>query len=248
MTRTTNEHIIHYLFVTLMILVIPQELKAQTCIHQIGVVVNGTHLTGGDVYPTVGMSVEGTYTRNMTHRWAWYVGASYVKYSGNDKLSSAQAVKRRGLKYETEFIETSAGVEMTFKSYAFEYKKAFAPYLGFGFGLAVKSNQKPKNGQWTSAREAFDLNTSTTELAMVPLLNVSLGIKSKVSRRVGLSFNVRAIYYFSDNIDFSAPKDKYFDTSVGAQNKIIGSSGNDWAVRIGVKIDYLFGVNDCYCQ
>lgn len=226
----------------------PTGVKAQTCINQIGVGFFGTELIGGDIHPQASFGVKGTYTRNVTHRWAYHVDASYVQYRGDDIKSTSDVIKHRGLKYKTEFFETSAGVEMTFTPYAFENKHSYAVFTSFDVGLAVKASQKPKFGLWTSAFDAYNQSLCTTIITVVPKMSVSVGVKSKVNVRTAVSARATAVYYLSDDMDFSAPKSKYFEPSVPQYKRMIGTSGNDWGVFLEIRIDYLWGMRDCYCQ
>ncbi|MBN2867666.1 MAG: hypothetical protein JXK08_03245, partial [Flavobacteriaceae bacterium] len=140
----------------------------------------------------------------------------------------------RGLEFNSQIIELSAGMEFTFLDFNL-HKGGFlsTPYLYTGITITKHDNFFLANsGQLESeGTESFAYG--------IPMV---VGYKVAIAQHFVLAFEIGARYTFSDEIDGSVPDAEEL------QSRSFGNlNNNDWYTFTGVTLTYTFGRNPCYC-
>jgi len=211
-------------------------------IHEVGLYFGGTN-TIADVGSTRyirpnDIAFGGIYKWNRSPRHSYRFTAIYAKVKDADKNSTDPRRKIRDLSFENTIKELSAGLEFTFWDFDLHEKhKSFVkttPYLYTGIAYFQYDALVLDNG----TIEKYN-DHSTFAIPM------SLGIKTSLSRKFILAFEISARYTFTDDLDGSNPvrdKEEYDSLKFGNINS------KDWYVFTGFTLTYTFGQNPCFCN
>lgn len=222
------------LFVLLFFLISSTLLKAQ--INEFGVFLGGSNYIG-DVGPTTylapkDLAIGFVYKWNRSTRHSYRFSYTYGKISSKDIDSDVPDRNQRGLSFENNLHEFSAGLEFDF--FEFDLHKLgsqFTPYVYTGVS-------------YFSYKELFYIDDVAsedyTEGALA--IPITLGVKAKINRRFILSFEAGVRYTFTDNLDGSNPKNENLSTL-----QFGNINSNDWFVFTGFMLTYTFGENPCFC-
>lgn len=222
------------LFILLFFLITSTLLKAQ--INEFGVLLGGTNYIG-DVGPTTYIAPSDVafgfvYKWNRSTRHSYRFSYTYGKIASNDLDSDVPDRNQRGLRFENTINEFSAGLEFDF--FEFDLHKLgpqFTPYVYTGLS-------------YFSYQELFyvgdEAREDYTDGALA--IPITLGVKTKLTRRFVLSLEAGVRHAFTDNLDGSNPKNENLNAL-----KFGNINSNDWFVFSGFILTYTFGENPCYC-
>jgi Domain of unknown function (DUF6089) len=205
-------------------------------LHEIGVFVGGSNFIG-DVGKTNFIAPNETaigliYKWNRSKRHSWRFTALTAKVSGNDLEASIPGREDRGLKFENQLTELSAGLEFNFFDFDLHENPFFAtPYIYTGISYFKYDNLY-------FAGNTQRINDSSWALA-IPM---TVGVKMKITNKLVLGLESGARYTFVDDIDGSFPK-----SSDLSGFKFGNLNSKDWYVFTGVTLTYTFGQNPCFC-
>ena len=211
-------------------------------IHEVGLYFGGTN-TIADVGSTSyirpnDVAFGGIYKWNRSPRHSYRFTAIYAKVKDADKNSTDERRKIRNLSFENNIMELSAGLEFTFFDFDLHDKyHSFVkttPYLYTGLSFFHYDALVLENGS---------INKHNTHSSFA--IPMSLGIKTAISRRFILSFEVSARYTFTDALDGSNP---VRDKAPYEELKFGNTNSNDWYVFTGFTLTYTFGQNPCFCN
>lgn len=222
------------LFILLFFLASSTLLKAQ--INEIGVFLGGSNYIG-DVGPTTyiapnDIAIGFVYKWNRSTRHSYRFSYTYGKISSDDLDSDMPDRNQRGLSFENNIHDFSAGLEFNF--FEFDLHKLgsqFTPYVYTGINyFAYKELYHIGN----------DVKEDYTEGALA--IPIVLGVKAKLNRRFIIGLEAGARYTFTDNLDGSNPKNENLSSL-----QFGNINSNDWYVFTGFTLTYTFGENPCYC-
>ncbi|MFD0965130.1 type IX secretion system protein PorG [Pseudofulvibacter geojedonensis] len=211
-------------------------------IHEVGLYLGGTNAiadVGAAKYINPNdIAFGGIYKWNRSPRHSYRFTAIYANIKDDDANSSDPRRKIRNLSFENTIKELSAGLEFTFWDFDLHDKHhsfvKTTPYLYTGISYFQYDALVLENG----SIEKY--NTHST--FAIPM---SLGIKTSLSRRFILAFEISARYSFTDDLDGSNPvrdKEEFESLKFGNINS------NDWYVFTGFTLTYTFGENPCFCK
>jgi hypothetical protein len=180
------------------------------------------------------LTIGGIYKWNRSPRHSYRISLLFSELEGIDKNSDDPSRQIRGLEFNSQIIELSAGMEFTFLDFNL-HKGGFVstPYLYTGVTVTKHDNFFLANsGQLEpEGTESFAYG--------IPMV---VGYKAAIAQHFVLAFEIGARYTFSDEIDGSVPDAEEL------QSKSFGNlNNNDWYTFTGVTLTYTFGKNPCYC-
>ena len=210
-------------------------LSAQ--IHEIGVFVGGSNYVG-DIGSTRYINPNKfafgfLYKWNRSPRHAWRISYMQSTINANDAFASDNARIQRGLRFDNNLKEVSAGLEFNFFDFNLhDFSNKFTPYIYTGIS-------------YTNYDEKFFLNKISKKdinkgLFAIPMI---VGIKTKFTQTLILGAEVGARYAFSDNLDGSNPKNENLKPL-----QFGNLSSRDWYFFSGFTLTYTFGEKPCYCK
>ena len=207
-------------------------------IHEIGLYLGGANFIGDvgatDYIAPKNLTIGGIYKWNRSPRHSYRISLLFSELEGIDKNSDDPSRQIRGLEFNSQIIELSAGMEFTFLDFNL-HKGGFVstPYLYTGVTVTKHDNFFLANsGQLEpEGTESFAYG--------IPMV---VGYKAAISQHFVLAFEIGARYTFSDEIDGSVPDAEEL------QSRSFGNlNNNDWYTFTGVTLTYTFGRNPCYC-
>jgi len=207
-------------------------------IHEFGLYLGGSNFIGDvgatDYIAPKNLTIGGIYKWNRSPRHSYRVSLLFSELQGIDKNSDDPSRQIRGLEFNNQIIELSAGMEFTFLDFNL-HKGGFVstPYLYTGVTVTKHDNFFLANsGQLEpEGTESFAYG--------IPMV---VGYKAAIAQHFVLAFEIGARYTFSDEIDGSVPDAKEL------QSRSFGNlNNNDWYTFTGVTLTYTFGKNPCYC-
>lgn len=207
-------------------------------IHEIGLYLGGSNFIGDvgatDYIAPKNLTIGGIYKWNRSPRHSYRISLLFSELEGIDKNSDDPSRQIRGLEFNSQIIELSAGMEFTFLDFNL-HKGGFVstPYLYTGVTVTKHDNFFLANsGQLESeGTESFAYG--------IPMV---VGYKAAIAQHFVLAFEIGARYTFSDEIDGSVPDAEEL------QSRSFGNlNNNDWYTFTGVTLTYTFGRNPCYC-
>ena len=180
------------------------------------------------------LTIGGIYKWNRSPRHSYRISLLFSELEGIDKNSDDPSRQIRGLEFNSQIIELSAGMEFTFLDFNL-HKGGFVstPYLYTGVTVTKHDNFFLANsGQLEpEGTESFAYG--------IPMV---VGYKAAIAQHFVLAFEIGARYTFSDEIDGSVPDAEEL------QSRSFGNlNNNDWYTFTGVTLTYTFGKNPCYC-
>jgi len=216
---------------------------ASAQIHEAGIYFGGTNAiadVGSEKFVNPNDIAFGLlYKWNKSKRHSWRFNATYANISENDSESTDSRRKIRNYQFENTVLDLTAGLEFSFLEFDLHDVRPLhktTPYLFTGLTYlhydALFYNYK------TDSIEPYN---SANSLA-IPM---TFGIKSAITKRFILAFEITAKYTFTDDLDGSNPvrdKKNYESLKFGNVNS------NDWYVFTGFTLTYTFGKNPCYCN
>ena len=207
-------------------------------IHEIGLYLGGANFIGDvgatDYIAPKNLTIGGIYKWNRSPRHSYRISLLFSELEGIDKNSDDPSRQIRGLEFNSQIIELSAGMEFTFLDFNL-HKGGFVstPYLYTGVTVTKHDNFFLANsGQLEpEGTESFAYG--------IPMV---VGYKAAIAQHFVLAFEIGARYTFSDEIDGSVPDAEEL------QSRSFGNlNNNDWYTFTGVTLTYTFGKNPCYC-
>ncbi|WP_417557349.1 DUF6089 family protein [Mesoflavibacter zeaxanthinifaciens] len=207
-------------------------------IHEFGLYLGGSNFIGDvgatDYIAPKNLTIGGIYKWNRSPRHSYRISLLFSELEGIDKNSDDPSRQIRGLEFNSQIIELSAGMEFTFLDFNL-HKGGFVstPYLYTGVTVTKHDNFFLANsGQLEpEGTESFAYG--------IPMV---VGYKAAIAQHFVLAFEIGARYTFSDEIDGSVPDAEEL------QSKSFGNlNNNDWYTFTGVTLTYTFGKNPCYC-
>ncbi|AXT18952.1 hypothetical protein D7030_15050 [Flavobacteriaceae bacterium AU392] len=226
-----------YLFVLIMSVLSYQISYSQ--IYEVGVFLGGSNFIG-DVGRTNFISPNqfafgGIVKWNRSPRHSWRLSLLFSDIEAIDTKSDDPRREQRGLSFNSNVFEASAGLEFTFLDFNLhDDKTKFTPYLYSGISLLSHEDFYFDNGG-----NLIDGDSSNLAIG-IPL---TLGIKTRFAYHFILAAEIGARYTFSDNIDGSDPSDSDL-----ASFRFGNINNNDWYVFSGITLTYTFGRKPCYCN
>lgn len=233
----------HRLLLLFVFLLSTMNTATHAQIHEVGV-----YFGGANAIADVGavqyinpkdLAIGAIYKWNKSKRHSWRFSAIYAEISGDDKDSHEARRKLRDYSFKNSIKEITAGLEFTFLDFDLhDVHHSFVkttPYLFTGLtyfnydALAI-----------TPAGNIEKYNSHNT--LAIPM---TVGLKTSLSRRIILAFEVTAKYTFTDDLDGSNPvrdKEEYESLKFGNINS------KDWYVFTGFTLTYTFGKNPCFCK
>lgn len=207
-------------------------------IHEFGLYLGGSNFIGDvgatDYIAPKNLTIGGIYKWNRSPRHSYRISLLFSELEGIDKNSDDPSRQIRGLEFNSQIIELSAGMEFTFLDFNL-HKGGFVstPYLYTGVTVTKHDNFFLANsGQLEpEGTESFAYG--------IPMV---VGYKAAIAQHFVLAFEIGARYTFSDEIDGSVPDVEEL------QSRSFGNlNNNDWYTFTGVTLTYTFGKNPCYC-
>ena len=207
-------------------------------IHEFGLYLGGSNFIGDvgatDYIAPKNLTIGGIYKWNRSPRHSYRISLLFSELEGIDKNSDDPSRQIRGLEFNSQIIELSAGMEFTFLDFNL-HKGGFVstPYLYTGVTVTKHDNFFLANlGQLEpEGTESFAYG--------IPMV---VGYKAAIAQHFVLAFEIGARYTFSDEIDGSVPDAEEL------QSRSFGNlNNNDWYTFTGVTLTYTFGKNPCYC-
>jgi hypothetical protein len=207
-------------------------------IHEIGVFGGGSNFVG-DVGETTYINPNEfafglVYKWNRSPRHAWRASASIAKITADDDRSKDASRQQRNFDFENTVKEIAVGLEFNFFEFDLhQLEQQFTPYVFLGLaytqydGLFYKEPNKP-------------ISDASHGTLSVPF---ALGVKTNLTERLILGFEVAPRYTFADDVDGSFP------TNDGLKQLRFGNiNSNDWYVFTGFTLTYTFGKKPCFCD
>ena len=207
-------------------------------IHEFGLYLGGSNFIwdvgATDYIAPKNLTIGGIYKWNRSPRHSYRISLLFSELEGIDKNSDDPSRQIRGLEFNSQIIELSAGMEFTFLDFNL-HKGGFVstPYLYTGVTVTKHDNFFLANsGQLEpEGTESFAYG--------IPMV---VGYKAAIAQHFVLAFEIGARYTFSDEIDGSVPDAEEL------QSRSFGNlNNNDWYTFTGVTLTYTFGKNPCYC-
>ncbi|AUC74232.1 DUF6089 family protein [Olleya sp. Bg11-27] len=207
-------------------------------INEFGLYLGGANFVGDvgatDYIAPNQLAIGAIYKWNRSPRHSYRVSLTFAELEGIDKNSDDPSRQLRGVEFNNQIIELSAGVEFTFFDFNLhEGGFVSTPYLSTGI-----SATQHDNFYYNSLGEVA-ANDDTNIALGIPMI---IGFKALVTSNIILALEVGARYTFSDNLDGSAP-----DAEELTQRRFGNLNNNDWYMFTGVTLTYTFGKNPCYC-
>ncbi len=207
-------------------------------INEFGLYLGGSNFIGDvgatDYIAPSQLAIGAIYKWNRSARHSYRLSLTFTELEGIDKNSDDPSRQVRGLEFNNQIIELSAGLEFTFFDFDL-HKGTFVstPYLYTGVTAAQHDNFYYDN---FGKVQPEDTKSIAWGIPMV------LGFKAAITSEFVLALEVGARYTFSDELDGSvADAEELASRSFGNLNN------NDWYTFTGVTLTYTFGENPCYC-
>ena len=170
---------------------------------------------------------------NRSKRHSWRATLIYSDLKAYDSKSDDPRRIERDYDFDSNLLELSAGMELTFIDFNLHSgKRLGTPYLYSGISVAKHDNYYYVNGR------QIPENTSSWAYG----IPITLGFKTNILRNFIIGIEVGVRYTFSDEIDGSIPDDQWRQ-----QYRFGNINNNDWYVISGLTLSYTFGEKPCYC-
>jgi len=213
-------------------------LSANAQIHEIGVFAGGSNFIG-DVGETTYIKPN-EYAFGLLYKWnrsprhSWRASISRSKLTADDDRSNDPSRQLRDYDFENTVTEIALGLEFDFFEFDLhQLHQQFTPYVHLGLA-------------YTQYEGLFYIGPNeTTSDANHGVLSVpfGLGVKTNLTPRLILGFEVTPRYTFADNIDGSFPRNENLQ-----QLRFGNINSNDWYVFSGFTLTYTFGKKPCFCD
>lgn len=222
------------LFPTLICFCMFSLMQAQ--IHEVGLFAGASNFIG-DVGPTNYINPNEPalgilYKWNRSPRHSWRASFTYARLAASDADSEVSGRHDRGYSFDNSIKELSLGLEFDFFEFDLhDLRRQITPYIYGGLSYFRYDSQYVQNG-------TTKVDDQRNSLA-IPMV---LGVKSNITPKLVLGFEVGARYTFADDIDGSNPEEKQYQPL-----KFGNINSNDWYVFTGFTLTYSFGNSPCFC-
>lgn len=209
-------------------------LNAQ--IHEVGVFLGGSNYIG-DVGPTTYIlpnepAIGLLYKWNKSPRHGYRFSYMQTKIASNDIDSNEPSRNQRGYRFENSIKELSLGLEFNFFDFNLhDGKRKISPYVFSGLSYFRRDELYVLSGETKKEK-------STGSIA-IPMI---IGVKSNITPRFILAFELGARYTFTDNLDGSNPNNENLKLL-----RFGNINNSDWYVFTGITLTYTYGNKPCYC-
>jgi hypothetical protein len=207
-------------------------------IYEVGVFVGGSNFIG-DVGATNYISpnqaaIGGILKWNRSPRHSYRLSIIYTQLEAEDTKADDPRRQQRGLSFNNNLLEISAGMEFTFFDFDLHSSgKKITPYLFSGISAANFDNFYFNN----STR--IEENISSWAFG-IPIV---LGVKARLKEHFIIALEIGARFTFTDELDGSIPNETALQPNFSFGNL----NNNDWYTFSGITLTYTFGRNPCYC-
>jgi hypothetical protein len=231
------------IYVLLFILMagIVERVEAQSCKHQIGVEIGGGGICSGDLHSDMGIDMGVFYAYNLSSRYRVCIDVHRVGTGGSLK-------KEPHTGYKTGLFEMSLGADMTFVPYGVDRKRALSPYVGASVALVGRRDRRPRERSWTDVGEVYAEGRYVEVGDVTGGVGLYVGVRSKVALRCEVDIRAEGRFYVSDDIDYSMPDGRDFADDVKPRCRYVGSRGNDIYAGFVIRVSYMWGRIECYCE
>ena len=206
-------------------------------IHEIGAFLGGSNYIG-DVGKTNfvdpnKIAIGILYKWNKSPRHSYRFSYTQSTITANDADSEVRGRKLRGYQFENSIKEFSAGLEFNFFDFNLHeaLKMKTTPYVYSGISYFIYNELYVINGETKKDYQEGEI--------AIPIV---VGIKSKLTEKLIIGFEVGARYTLTDNLDGSLPKNQNLEPL-----KFGNINSNDWYVFSGFTLTFTFGNKPCYC-
>ena len=206
--------------------------------YEVGIMAGGVNNIG-DVGRTnyiapSGIGAGGIFKWNISQRYAWRASILYGEFTADDTKSNMSSRQQRGYVLNNSIFEVSAGLEFNFIEYNLhKLGPAFTPYLYTGI------NYFRYDYNYIDANQVINYDDQRDGSFAIPM---TIGFKYRISQSFILGAEIGARYTFTDNLDFSNPKDPNLEPLNVEFGNIFS---NDWYVFSGFTLTYTFRRNPC---
>ena len=211
-------------------------LSINAQINELGVFLGGANYIG-DVGPTTYISPNKPafgiiYKWNRSPRHSWRFSYIHGQIGSNDYNSDVLSRSLRGINFQNNIDEFSAGLEFNFFDFDLHNSDwAMTPYVSTGLNYFIYNENYIVN-----KTDKLDYRHSQFTVPMI------LGLKTRLFSHFVLGAEIGARYTFTDNLDGSNPRNNNLK---GFQFGNLNSK--DWYVFSGITLTYTFGKNPCFC-
>lgn len=148
---------ISYFLLFVMLFATGQESKAQK--NEVGIMLGGSTFYGDVGYTRAEQSLGGIelaygflYRRNINNHFAWRLGVTNGKITGNDSDADNDYIKQRGLSFRSNVLEFSAMLEFNFFRYGVKTRdRSHTPFVFAGISRFFFSPEAQNTeGEWIS--------------------------------------------------------------------------------------------------
>lgn len=212
--------------------------------HEIGVFLGGSNYIG-DVGNTRYINPNNLaygflYKWNLNTRYTFRASVNTTNLKGTDLRTNDLNRFRRQYQFENNIKELVVGIEVNFVDFdLLSVRRQFSPYIFVGLGyfqyeLFYFSEDNSTIPQVISYGNRGDI-----------ILPFTVGVKSNITKKMTLGFEIGARYTLTDNIDGSNPINEFSDIE---ELKFGNLGNNDWYIFTGLTISFTFGKLPCYCK
>ena len=181
---------------------------------EVGIFLGGSYYIG-DLNPLIHFNAftkpaGGVVFRyNFNPRLSARANVLFGSIQGDDSYSPAPAQQQRNLNFKSPINELSAQLEFNFLDYEIgNEKRKFTPYIFFGIGVFQFDPHGQLNGDWVALQplgtegQGLDGGASNRKYKLIqPSIPFGIGIKTNLSKSIGLSLEWGMRKTFTDYLD-----------------------------------------------
>lgn len=206
--------------------------------YEVGIMAGGVNNIGdvgrSNYIAPSGIGAGGIFKWNVSKRYAWRASVLYGEFVADDTKSNMTSRQERAYVVNNNVLEFSAGLEVNFTEYNLhKLGPAFTPYLYTGITYFRYDYN------YIDANQVINFDNQRDGAFAIPM---TVGFKYRLNQFFILGAEIGARYTFTDNLDFSNPK----DTNLDPLNVEFGNIfSNDWYVFSGITLTYTFKRKPC---
>jgi hypothetical protein len=235
------------IILTLLLVWFSTQINAQ--INELGVFVGGSNYVGdigASTYIRPNAFASGIiYKYNKNPRVAYRASYTNMSISPDDADSSNEVQNFFQSSFRKNISELAVGIEFNFFEYNLAYNgQKSTPYL---FVELAAFQYKAAESLAPSVAPIVNLNYDTKRGMAIPF---GIGYKTRLFRKLAISFEARIRYTFTDDLDDSLfiKENIIAPSSIEEKAKFNNTKTNDWYMATGVSIVYTFGRPACYSR
>lgn len=212
--------------------------SAKSQIHEVGIIAGGSNIigdVGNETYVNPNKAAFGLlYKWNANSRYSWRFSYMHSDITSSDIKSNDKRRQIRGLSFENNVNEISAGFEFNFVDFNLHnLEPKITPYIATG------ASYVHYNSLFFDGNSKMSIESDSRGTFAIPMI---IGVKHNISPHFILAAEVGARYTLADDIDGSNPQNE------NLKNFRFGNvNSNDWFMFSGLTLTYTFGNKPCYC-